>query len=61
MNDYFQLYLLLNLLVVAWYGAYVTPNSFVHKDKLGSLLGAILVALLGMVFITLELLKKKGK
>jgi len=37
MNDWLQLYMLVNLLAMVWFGAYSSPGSLAYNDKLNSL------------------------
>ena len=59
MNDWLQLYMLVNLLAMVWFGAYSSPGSLAYNDKLNSLLGAIVAALGGCILIIIHLLSKK--
>ena len=58
MFDYFQLYLLLNLLCVVWVGLYSATSSLAYQDRLNSLLGTIAVAFFGMLLVLLDKRKK---
>lgn len=57
--DYLQLYVITNLFVVIFYSSYATDASPMKGNALSSLLGAILVSILGVLTAIFHLMKNK--